>query len=110
MLLAAILPWTKTTLTPPHSLPWGLEEARRPVKGSPGSPNLTGPCVRTLVCGQARVPPASHCGAQPRVSLLPRKSLCHTRDWNQWSHPRPRDGPAHVVAPSTTAPTLTASP
>ena len=111
---AAILPRPRPPPhpTPPDSLPWKLEEARRPIKGSPG------PQPGRALCQDAGLWPSScatslPCSSQPRtsgahpwVSLLPRKSLCHMCDWTYCPYSRPHDCPAHVVAPSTTAPTF----
>lgn len=56
---AAILPRPRPPPhpTPPDSLPWKLEEARRPIKGSPGPQPGRGPVsgcwsVAKLVCHQ----------------------------------------------------------
>ena len=58
---AAILPQPRP-LHPPHPTPLTPLEAgggKKTHQRKPRPPTWTGPCVRTLVCGQARVPPAS---------------------------------------------------
>ena len=100
--------------TPPHPThsPGSWRRQEDPSKGAQ-APNLDGAlcqdaglwpssCATSLPCSSQ--PRTS--GAHPWVSLLPRKSLCHMCDWTYCPYSRPHDCPAHVVAPSTTAPTF----
>lgn len=102
----------------PPSLPWKLEEARRPIKGSlakgrlgpqPGWGSVSG-CwsVAKLVCRQPPLllPALSQWGPIPGSHCFP-GSLHTTRATGTTVLTRdPHDCPAHVVVPSTMAPTF----
>ena len=112
---AAILPQPRP-LPPPHPTPLTPLEAgggKKTHQREPRPPPWMGPCVRTLVCGQARVPPASpappslepvrpipgsHCFLGSPCATHATGTTVLTRD--------PHDCPAHVVAPSMMAPTF----